>query len=111
MNALYHWPLLVAGEAGILCRDDGRAPGLRTVLRNGFLLSAGAPGYTLLIGAVLAVVAAPLVFSGVGMALVLPALVVFATTQAARDHLVRFGALPPPPDPDEPVLDEVWRLR
>ncbi len=110
MNCLYHWPLLVAAEEGIIRRDDGGRPRLLPVFRNGFLLATSAPIYSLGLLVVLAVVLIPAGLSGVGMALVGPGLAAFLTTQATRDQLVRFGVLPPPPDLESPVND-VWRMR
>jgi len=110
MNGLYHWPLLVAGEVGVLRREDGGRPGLRAVFRNGFLLAFSAPGFTFALLLIIIAVFIPLALSGVGMALLSVGLFAFLTTQATRDQLVRFGVLPPPPDPDAPVEDEGWKV-
>lgn len=110
MNALYHWPLLVAGAAGVIRREDGGPPGLRAVFRNGFLLAFSAPGFTLALLLIIMSVTIPLALSGVGMALLSFGFTAFLTTQATRDQLARFGVLPPPPDPDEPVVDEGWKI-
>jgi hypothetical protein len=111
MNCLYHWPLLVAGEVGILTCEDGRHSGLGSVFRNGFLLAFSAPGFTFCILVAIMGFSALLFLSGVGMVLLWIGLLAFLTTQATRDQLVRFGVIPPPPDPDEPVPDEGWTLR
>lgn len=111
MNMLYHWPLLAATAAGILRRDGDQSAGLASVFRNGFLLTVSAPGYTFALAVILIAITLPLVVSGVGAALVAPGFSAFLTTQATRDQLVRFGVLPAPPDPDEPVGDERWRMR
>lgn len=110
MNALYHWPLLIACEADLLRREDSSKSGLSAVFRNGLVLTVSAPGYTFLLLFVLVLLAVPLLLSGVGCALVLPGLKAFLMTQATRDQLVRFGILPAPPDPDEDVADDVWKL-
>lgn len=111
MNCLYHWPLLVAGEAGVLIREDGGRPGLWAIFRNGFLLAFSSPGFTFCLLLVIMGLSALLFLSGVGAALLLTGLLAFLITQATRDQLVRFGVLPPPPDLDEPAPDEAWTLR
>jgi hypothetical protein len=111
MNCLYHWPLLVAGEVGILKREDGGKPRLPAVFRNGFLLALSAPGFTFILLLIIMAVGIPLALSGVGMALLGGGLTAFLTTQATRDQLVRFDVLPPPPDPDMPVIDEGWKIQ
>ncbi len=110
MNCFYHWPLLVAGEARIVKREGGGPPALASVLRNGFLLAMSAPMFTFLLTASLFAVTAVFALSGVGLALLGAGFAAFLTTQAARDQLVRFGALPPQPDPDEPLSEERWRV-
>jgi len=109
-NQVYHWPLLVAISTGLIRRDDGQTPGLSAVLRNGFVLTVSAPGYTFALLLLLSVIAIPLTISGVGLALLAPGIAAFLTTQAARDQLVRFGVLDAQPDPDEPIGDERWRM-
>jgi hypothetical protein len=111
MNLFYHWPLLIAMEAGILKRDDGGQPGLRSVFRNGFLLAFSAPAFTFILVAVIMAMSIPLIISGAGLALIAPGFIAFLTTQATRDQLVRFHLLPEPPDPDEPIEDTAWRVR
>ena len=110
MNVFYHWPLLIAAEAGLIKRETGEKPRLGSVFRNGFLLTVSAPAFTLLLAALLCSIAVPLIVSGVGMALLLPGFAAFLTTQATRDQLVRFGVAPPQFDPDEPINDERWRV-
>jgi hypothetical protein len=110
MNAVYHWPLLVAVEAGVLLRDGDRPSGLGAVFRNAFLLAFSAPGFTFAVLLLIIVLGVPLSISGVGLALLFPGFTAFLTTQAARDQLVRFHVLPAQPDPDEPVVDERWRV-
>jgi hypothetical protein len=110
MNVLYHWPLLIAAEAGVLRRDDGKTSGLRSVFRNAFLLAFSAPRFTFTLLLLMIVLGIPLAISGVGAALLFPGFAAFLTTQATRDQLVRFNVLPAQPDPDEPVLDERWRV-
>lgn len=111
MNTVYHWPLLVAGTAGLIRREDGSEPGLGATLRNGLLMTVSGPGYTFALLVLLAILLVPLTISGVGLALLAPGLAAFLTTQATRDQLVRFGVIPPTPDPDEPVTDERWHVQ
>jgi len=111
MNCIYHWPLLVANEAGEVCRDDGSRPGLFSVFRNGFLATVSAPGYTFVLTLFLAATMSLLTVSGLGLALLGGGLVAFFSTQATRDQLVRFGVLPAEPDLDADVIDEVWKLK
>jgi hypothetical protein len=111
MNCLYHWPLLIANEAGIVRREDGEKPGMLSVLRNGFLMASSAPGYTLLLTALLAITLALLAVSGLGLALLSGGVAAYLSTQATRDQLIRFGVLPTEPDPDEEVVEEAWKVR
>lgn len=110
MCCVYHWPLLAAGDSGAIARDDGRAPGLGAVLRNGVVMAVSAPGFTLAVLVVLCAVLAVLAASGVGLALLAPGLAASLCLEAARHQLVRFGVLPPP-EPEGPASDEPWRLR
>lgn len=107
---LYQWPILVAGEFGLLQREDGGRPGLRSVLRNSALLTVSAPGFSVGLLAAVVLALAPLAVSGVGAALLGGGFLAFAATQAVRDQLVRFGAIPPPPDTEGPAPDEPWRI-
>lgn len=109
MNVLYHIPLLIAADKGIIQREGGGRARVSSALRNGLLLTLSAPGYTFGLLAILIVVGVPTAISGVGMALIAPAFAAVLTTRATRDQLTRFGMLPPEPDPDEPVSDEGWR--
>jgi uncharacterized membrane protein YesL len=111
MNCLYHMPLLVAGEEGVIKREDGGKARLSSVFRNGFLLASSSPAYTLGLLAILIVEGGVFMLLGVGAAMLGAGVGAFLTTQATRDHLVRFGVLTPPPDPDAPVGDEVWRMK
>ena len=104
----YQWPLFTAGAMGIIRRDDGSRPRLGSVLRNAFLLTLAAPLYALALGAAVAAIVVPLTLTGVGLVLIVPGLAAFVTTQAVRDHMVRFGMLPPP-DEGGPVPDS-WRV-
>jgi hypothetical protein len=100
MQVAYHFPLLVAAERGLLKREEeGKTP-ITSILAYSFGLMA-----------VLVVLAIPCLVSGAGMALIFPGFAAFLIMQATRDQLVRFGHLPPPPDPDEPISDERWRVR
>ena len=110
MNCLYHWPLLVACEEGLIRREDGGIPRIGAVYRNGFLLAFSSPAFTLGLLLIIMALSVLLIVSGIGMVLLWGGFSAFLTTQAMRDQLVRFGALPPPPDPDEAVRDEGWRV-
>ncbi len=111
MNCLYHWPLLIASDQGIIKRDDGGRARLISVFRNGFLLASSAPGYTFGLLAFLIALGAPLAISGVGMALIFPGFATILAAQATHDQMVRFGLLPIPPDMDEPLREEAWRVK
>jgi hypothetical protein len=104
----YQWPLLMAGLAGLIRRDDGGTPGLMSVLRNSLVLVIAAPLYSLSLWIVQMVIAVPLSVSGVGLVLVTPALWAFVSSQALRDHMVRYGMLAPPEEGSAPP-DE-WSL-
>jgi hypothetical protein len=110
MNCLYHWPLLVAVERGVI-RRGGLSATWTSILRNGFLLAFSAPGYSFGLLFVMSLIAAPLAVSGVGMALLLGGLAAMISSQATRDQLVRFGVLAPQVDPDERAPDDVWRVQ
>ena len=111
LNCLYHYPLIVAAEEGIVTREDGGKARLSSVFRNGFLLALSSPGYSAALCLFLTAVTIPLAISAVGMALVGAAFPAFVCMRAARDHLIHRGLIPPDPDPDEPVTDEVWKMR
>jgi hypothetical protein len=111
VNALYHYPLLIAADQGVLKREEGGPPRVRTTFRNAFVLAMSAPGYSLAILVAVILITIPLFISAVGMALVGTALPAFIATRATRDQLIRHGLLPPDPDPDEPAVDEVWKMR
>lgn len=104
----YQWPLLIAGERGLITREDSRRPSVLSVIRNSLLLLAVAPGHAVGIGFVAVVLLVPLVVSGVGLALIAPALGAFLFTQAVRDHMIRMGMLTPP-DEGGPMPD-TWAV-
>lgn len=110
VNCLYHIPLVVEADAGVIPRQGGGPPRIAAVLRNGFLLAASAPlqGFALLL--VWVTLGIPLAFSGVGMALLFPGLSAFLMTRATRDHLTRFGLVAYDSDSDAPVIEDVWRV-
>lgn len=110
MNCLYHWSVLIASGEGIIPRSGGGAPGLFSVFRNGFLLAVSAPAFTFIVLLFIMAVCLLLLTSGVGLALLGAGVVSMYSMQAARDQFVRFGLLPPPADPDEPIKDEGWNL-
>ncbi len=111
MNCVYHMPLLVAGEEGVILREDGGKARQASVFRNAFLMASTSPAYTLGLLAFLLLISAVLTVSGVGAAMLGAGIAAFVTTQATRDQLLRFGVVHAPPDPDESVEDERWRMR
>jgi uncharacterized membrane protein YesL len=110
MNCLYHWPVLIASGENIIQREGGGTPGLFSVIRNSFLLTASAPAFTFAIWLFIMAVCFLLLISAVGMALLGTGVVSMYSARAARDQFVKFGLLPQPVDPDEPILDEGWKL-
>ncbi len=104
----YQWPLLIAGERGIIKREDARKPSLTSVIRNSLVLILIAPGHSMGLGAVAAATLLPLIASGAGLVLVAPALSAFMFTHCVRDHMIRLEMLPPP-DEGEPVADN-WTV-
>jgi hypothetical protein len=110
MNCIYHYPLLIASEQGIVRQDNGEPMRMRAVFRNGFVLSISAPLYSLALVVGLVAITVPLVFSAVGLALV-GAFPAFLCMRAARDQFIHHGLIDPDPDPDDPVSDEVWKMR
>jgi len=111
LNCLYHYPLLIAAEEGIIRREGGGKARLRAVFKNGLLLAIASPGYAFGLLLFVAAVTIPLAISAVGMALVGAAFPAFVCMRATRDQLIHRGVIPPDPDPDEPVTDEVWKMR
>jgi hypothetical protein len=97
MMAIYHFPLLVAQEAGLFDEPGRRAKrGVLALLRRAFYLALGDSLYT--VGLLAAVLTVTVLYA---LTAVLPALlwlgtVAFLTTQATRALLVRYGVLPPP---------------
>ena len=110
MNCLYHHPLLVASEQGIVRQKGGEPMRMRAVFRNGLVLSISAPAYSLSLVIGLIAITIPLAISAVGLALV-GAFPAFLCMRAARDQLIHHGLIPPDPDPEEPVQDDVWKMR
>jgi len=111
MNAIYHLPLLIAGELGVVKRDDGGPSRLSAVYKNGFLLTASSPAYTFGVTLTLLGVLLILTISGFGLALLGCSFATYLTTSATRDQLVRLGMLEPLPDIDTKVVEERWRLK
>ena len=110
LASVYHWPLLIAGDEGVLQGPNGGRPSLAALLRNASVITLSAPGFTLAVAAAIIAGTTVMVLSGIGAALVAGGLAVHLMVQSVRDQLVRFGALPPPPDVDSPVEDTRWRV-
>lgn len=108
VNCLYHWPLMVSAQAGLIPSEGERGPSLRAVFRNGAILFAASPVYAAGLAALVIALSGPLVVSGIGLMLVAPALTAIIGTQALREHLVRLGSLPPPDE--SPVPADQWRV-
>lgn len=109
VNVMYHWPLLVAAEEGLIpveeCHGQARRARVLAALRNSLILSLGGPLPGFGIGAFLGLTGAALAASGIGLVFVLPGYTAVLAAQAAWDQLVRMGVVEPPPDPDAPVDD------
>ena len=105
------FPLLVAAYNGQIMRPDGGPPRLSAVFRNGFVMALSNPLYSFVLLAVLAPLGTLLLISGVGAALLGAGTLALVSTRATRDHLIRFGLLPPDQDPDESIRDDAWRMR
>jgi len=110
MNCIYHWPLLVAAQTGVIARPDGGPPRLRSAMRNAFVIVLSAPGFTSVFLLTIMAVAVGFAATGVGLALLGAGLVSILCTTAARAQMVRFGALPEPPDLDGAPTDVGWRV-
>lgn len=110
MMALYHFPLLVAQEAGLFDEPERRAKrGAFAVLRRAFFLTLGEPFFSLGLFAVTA-----LLIVAMGATVVLPPLLGMGTlalllTPATRALLVKYGVLPLPVV-EEPIPDEKFRI-
>jgi uncharacterized membrane protein YesL len=103
MNCIYHFPLIVAA--------DGGQPRLFAAFRNSFLIVLASPLYSFIMMFLLISLGLTLAISGVGMAMLGSGIIAFLSTQATRDHLVRFGLLAAPPDPDQAATGDMWRFR
>jgi hypothetical protein len=111
MNCIYHFPLIIAADLGIVKRENGGPPRLTAVFRNALVLVLAAPIYSLALLLILTGIGVILAISGVGMAMLGSGFMAFLATRASRDHLTRFGALPPEPELDGPMANDAWRLR
>ena len=107
MVCTLQWPLLAAGRTNQ--RVEGWGTGL--LIRNSIGLAASAPGHTVTIFVVMAVIGALFGVSGIGMALLWPGWSAVVAAVAVREHLARFGAAEPLEDLEGPVPPDVWRVR
>ena len=113
-NIMYHWPLFIAAEEGLIPTTE--LPGVRgrarvsAALRNALILVVGGPLPTLVVGGFLALTGLILVVSGIGLVFVVPGYVAVVSAQAVWDQLVRMGVIEAPPDPDAPALDPGMRV-
>jgi hypothetical protein len=97
MMAIYHFPLLVAQEAGVFDEPGRRAKrGVLAVLRRAFYLALGDSLFTVGLLAVVLTVTVLYALTAVLPALLWLGTVAFLTTQATRALLVKYGILPPP---------------
>ncbi len=108
--SLYQWPIFIASENGTIQRTDGKIPGLKSIIRNSFVMAVSSPVYTAVQLLVLCLIAIPCLLSGAGAAVLLPGVVAFCTSQATLEQLVRFGTIEALPDPDEDVPDIPWKV-
>lgn len=107
MVCALQWPLLAASRTNRRVEDWGTG----LLIRNSIGLAASAPGHTVALFVVLAVVGALFGVSGIGMALLWPGWSAVVAAVSARQHLARFGAADPLEDLEGPVPPDVWRVR
>src|SRR5258706_6490815 len=53
INCLYHFPVLVSAQQGIVRREDGGPPRISAVFRNAFVMAMAAPRYSICLFAVM----------------------------------------------------------
>ena len=112
LMALYHFPLLVAQQAGVFDEPDKPARrGTFAVLRRAFFLVLGRPVFALGLLAALLVLTALCSVTGVLLAVAWPALTALMLTLAVRALLVQYDVLPPPPPVQAVVPDEKFRIK
>ena len=112
LMVLYHFPLLIAQDAGIFDTPELRARrGTFAVLRRAFFLTLGRPFFALGLFVTVLPIGIICVISGVLLALVGYGLLALLLTHATRALLVQFGVVPPPPLPEEVVPDEKFRIK
>jgi uncharacterized membrane protein YesL len=110
MMAVYHFPLLVAQEAGLFDEPNRRARrGARAVLRRAFFLAFGSPLFSAGLLAIALAFSALVVATVALIPLLWLGVVAMLTTQATRALLVQYGVLPSPVQ-EEAVPDEKFRI-
>ncbi|MGC8668069.1 MAG: hypothetical protein ACP5VE_08155 [Chthonomonadales bacterium] len=114
VNMMYHWPLLIAAEEGLIPTESlpagRRKARVSAALRNSLLLAAGAPLRGFGVCAFLAATGLALAASGIGLVFLLPGYSAVLAAQATWDELVRMGVVEAPPDPEAPPTDPGMRL-
>lgn len=112
LMAVYHFPLLVAQEAGVFDEPDKPARrGTFAVLRRAFFLTLGRPGFAVGLSAALLALTALCGVTGVLLAVIWPVLAALMLTLATRALLVQYAVLPPPPPVEAVIPDEKFKIK
>ncbi|MDH7482565.1 MAG: hypothetical protein QHH26_11425 [Armatimonadota bacterium] len=98
MSMIYHYPLLIEQN-----------PGTLKILKRGFLLMLDNLGFTTVIFLAIIMLTCLCIVTLVGLPLLYAGMVGIFATRAARALFIKYGILPPEPEP-QPVTDDVWRL-
>ncbi len=112
LMAIYHFPLLIAQEAGIFDEPDKPARrGTLAVLRRAFFLMLGRPVFAVGLLAALLALTALCGVTGVLLAVVWPVVAALMLTLATRALLVQYAVLPPPLPVEAVVPDEKFKIK
>ena len=112
LMAQYHFPLLIAQEAGVFDTPDIRARrGTFAIVRRSFFLTLGRPFYAVGLLVIVLPLLVVCVLSGVLLALIGFGLLALLLTHSTRALLLQFGVIPPPPPPEEVIPDLKFRIK
>lgn len=99
MSSIYHYPILIE-----------QRPGIVKILKRGFLLTIGSPGFTLLVFLVIIlIVVLCLISFMIGAMALYAGLTSFVQTYAARELFIKFKAVEPDSEPEaDSSGDDDW---
>jgi hypothetical protein len=110
MMAIYHFPILVAQEAGVFDDPDHRPRrGVSAALQRTFYLALGEPLFTLGLLIFCGLLSLSLAFAAVPAACLWLGMMALIITPATRAMLIRYGVLPVPFTEEAAADDQAFR--